>query len=481
MRKFFYLLLILFSASSSFAQLPNNNMYLLSNLNLHPVPSQFNAPWDYAAIWGYVAPDGKEYAILGGTLGTSFFNISDSSNIYEVDFFATNINTSNPDQGVLWKEMKVYSHYAYVVSEADTSGVEIYDLQYLPDTVVFVKKYTPPGHRTTHSISQEGPFLYLNGCNTSFGNGVAVLDLSSDPENPVLRGKWNTRYVHDCRVLRDTIYAMNIYDGNISIIDARNKDSLKTVSQWLNLPNPSPHNSAISSDRRFLFATDEVGALPRLLKVWNIEDLSNVTQVTTWQPANITTSIVHNVEVYGDTAVIAHYTSGVRVLDVSNPASPAEIAWYDTYPSSNANSYLGCWGVYKFPSGKIAASDMKTGLYVLKLGNSVGISNNTNYNAGEYSLEQNFPNPFNPNTTINFTIPPGANGQKNDVRLIVSDILGNELTTLVNEKKDPGNYSVNFSATINGLNLSSGVYFYKLSVTGGSREFTDIKRMILLK
>ncbi|MCB0726013.1 MAG: choice-of-anchor B family protein [Ignavibacteriae bacterium] len=473
MKKIIYLLLILISVSSASAQLPNNNMYLLSNLNLHPVPSQFNAPWDYAAVWGYVAPDGKEYAILGGTMGTSFYNISDSANIYEVDFFPTNINTSNPDGGVLWKEMKVYSHYAYVVSEADTSGVEIYDLQYLPDTVVFVKKFTAPGHRTTHSISQEGPYLYLNGSNSAFGQGVAVLDLSADPENPVLRGKWNTRYVHDCRVLRDTIYAMNINDGNITVIDARNKDSLKTISQWLNAPNPSPHNCAISSDRRFLFATDEVGGIPRLLKVWNIEDLSNVTQVTTWQPTNITTSVVHNVEVYGNTAVIAHYTAGVRVLDVSNPVAPVEIAWYDTYPSNNGNAYTGCWGVYQFPSGKIAASDMKTGLYVLKVGKSVGINNSNNNIAEGYSLSQNYPNPFNPNTKINYTIPENVRGQTSDVRLVVTDILGNEIATLVNEKQNPGNYSVNFD----GSKLSSGVYFYKLS----SGEFKEVKKMTLLK
>jgi len=460
------LLLSLLFISSSYAQLANNNMYLLKNLNLHQVPLKYGAPWDYAAIWGYVAPDGKEYAILGGTLGTSFFNISDSANIYEVDFFPTTINFANPDQGVLWKEMKVYSHYAYVVSEADTSGVEIYDLQYLPDTVVFVKKFMTPGHRSTHSVSQEGQYLYLNGSNASFGQGIAVLDLT-DPVNPVVRGKWNTRYVHDCRVLRDTIFAMNINDGNVTVIDARNKDSLKTISQWLNLPNPSPHNNALTKDRKYLFSTDEVGALPRLLKVWNIQDLSNVTQVTTWQPANITTSIVHNVEIYGDTAVIAHYTAGVRVLNISNPAQPVEIAWYDTYPANNGNTYTGCWGIYKFPSGKIAASDMKTGLYVLKVGNSVGVNENNSL-VNDFRLYQNYPNPFNPVTTISYELPSAG-----FVKLEIFDMLGNTITTLVNEKQNTGRYDINWNAA----GYSSGIYFYKLS----AGEFKDTKRMILLK
>ena len=466
MKIFTVLFLSLFLFSNSKAQLANNNMYLLKNLNLHQIPPKYGAPWDYAAVWGYVAPDGKEYAILGGALGTSFFNISDSANIYEVDFFPTTINFSDPDQGVLWKEMKVYSHYAYVVSEADTSGVEIYDLQYLPDTVLFVKKFTAPGHRSTHSVSQEGHFLYLNGSNASFGQGIAVLDLI-DPVNPVLRGKWNTRYVHDCRVLRDTIFAMNINDGNVTVIDAGNKDSLKTISQWLNLPNPSPHNNALTSDRKYLYSTDEVGAIPRLIKIWNIQDLTNVTQVSTWQPTNITTSIVHNVEIYGDTAVIAHYTAGVRVLDISNPAQPSEIAWYDTYPSNNGNTYTGCWGVYKFPSGKIAASDMKTGLYVLKVGNSVGI-NDYNNTADDYSLGQNYPNPFNPKTIIRYSI-----SENNFVNLKVYDILGNEVSELVNKKQTAGNYQIEF----NGESLSSGIYFYRLT----SGEFVETKRMILLK
>ena len=54
--------------------------------------------------------------------------------------------------------------------------------------------------------------------------------------------------------------------------------------------------------------------LHHLLKVWNIEDKTNVTYVTNWQPTGITTSIVHNIETYGNYAVIAHYSAGVRII-----------------------------------------------------------------------------------------------------------------------------------------------------------------------
>jgi hypothetical protein len=86
----------------------------------------------------------------------------------------------------------------------------------------------------------------------------------------------------------------------------------------------------------------------------------------------------------------------------------------------------------------------------------------------KYSLSQNYPNPFNPVTKINFSIP-----KQGFVTLKVYDMLGREIRSLVNETKQPGNYSVDF----NGANLSSGVYFYRLE----SNDFTSIKRMVLIK
>ncbi len=85
-----------------------------------------------------------------------------------------------------------------------------------------------------------------------------------------------------------------------------------------------------------------------------------------------------------------------------------------------------------------------------------------------YSLKQNYPNPFNPVTKIGFDLPKDGN-----VKLVVYDLLGREVSLLVNTFKKAGTYSFDFD----GNKLSSGVYFYKLETP----EFTDIKRMVLVK
>ena len=94
-----------------------------------------------------------------------------------------------------------------------------------------------------------------------------------------------------------------------------------------------------------------------------------------------------------------------------------------------------------------------------------GAENNTPYS---YSLTQNYPNPFNPSTMIQYTI---ADAQK--VELKVYDLLGREVQTLVNDVQNPGSYNIMFNAQ----NLSSGIYFYKL--TAGN--FSEVKKMTLVK
>ncbi|MCW8811703.1 MAG: T9SS type A sorting domain-containing protein, partial [Ignavibacteriaceae bacterium] len=86
----------------------------------------------------------------------------------------------------------------------------------------------------------------------------------------------------------------------------------------------------------------------------------------------------------------------------------------------------------------------------------------------EFSLNQNYPNPFNPSTTIEYIIPESGN-----VKLVVYNSIGEEVTTLVNNYKEAGNYKINFYAA----GLPSGLYLYKLS----AGNFSAVKKMVILK
>ena len=102
-----------------------------------------------------------------------------------------------------------------------------------------------------------------------------------------------------------------------------------------------------------------------------------------------------------------------------------------------------------------------------------------------FSLGQNYPNPFNPTTAISFSVPPSGTRSRPDgsrdgqlsavsfVELNIYDVLGREVATLVNEKKEPGTYEVTWDA----VGLASGVYFYRLK----AGEFAETKRLVLLR
>jgi hypothetical protein len=100
---------------------------------------------------------------------------------------------------------------------------------------------------------------------------------------------------------------------------------------------------------------------------------------------------------------------------------------------------------------------------------SVGVEENNNINSPiEFELSQNYPNPFNPGTVIRYQLPVAS-----QISLKVFNVLGNEITTLVNDYKPAGSYDVDF----NSANLSSGVYFYQLK----AGTFIQTRKMLLIK
>ncbi|MEO8512699.1 MAG: choice-of-anchor V domain-containing protein [Ignavibacteria bacterium] len=104
--------------------------------------------------------------------------------------------------------------------------------------------------------------------------------------------------------------------------------------------------------------------------------------------------------------------------------------------------------------------------------NPIGIINISTI-ADKFSISQNYPNPFNPVTTIRFAIPSNVKSQTSNVKLVVFDILGKEVETLVNQQLKPGTYEVEW----NGRNYASGIYYYRIQ----TENFVELKKMIMVK
>ena len=181
--------------------------------------------------------------------------------------------------------------------------------------------------------------------------------------------------------------------------------------------------------------------------------------VTTYRPPGDLTSISHNPFVKDDILYVSHHTAGLRLIDIRNPYSPVEFAFHDTYPNSNASIIAGNWSCFPFlKSGKIISSDMQTGLYVHRIIHDPTYIKNSNIEIQSFFLDQNYPNPFNPVTKIKFEIPRGARGETQDVNLVVFDVLGKEVMTLVNEALSPGSYKQIFKEAT----LQAGFIFINL-------------------
>ncbi len=118
-------------------------------------------------------------------------------------------------------------------------------------------------------------------------------------------------------------------------------------------------------------------------------------------------------------------------------------------------------------SGTSERASGKVDIITMKYDNVVYVKNNSE-TITSFHLSQNYPNPFNPSTKIKFDIPKGSL-----VKLKIYDMLGREVAELVNDKLNPGTYEYEW----NGVNLPSGVYFYKLE----SENFIETKRMVLVK
>lgn len=307
----------------------------------------------YSALWGYTAPDGREYALLGGFSGTYIVDIT-TKPIREVAFIP------GPPNG--WREIKTWGHYAYVVSEGG-AGLQIIDLIGLPLTASLVRSDSSV-FRTGHTISQEGKWVYVHGSNPEAGanRGTLIFNVADDPEHPRLVGRYGRGYVHDAHIRNDTMYAAMINDGRLDIVYL---GADRTEPQFVTdivYPGAGTHNADVTIDGRYILTTDEVGETDKTLKVWDRADIGDIVKVKDWTPDE--NAIIHNVHIRGTVAYISWYTAGTRIVDIADPLNPVEIGFYDMF-SGTGMRYAGNWGVYPyFESGKVISSDMSTGLHV---------------------------------------------------------------------------------------------------------------------
>jgi hypothetical protein len=144
--------------------------------------------------------------------------------------------------------------------------------------------------------------------------------------------------------------------------------------------------------------------------------------------------------------------------------------WNNGLPSATICSEMNLIDSSSIGKYYILAATDGRGMYIRDISGDdpIGIKHNNNSVPGRFELSQNYPNPFNPTTEIKFGIP-----KTGLVKLVVYNILGQEVATLVNEVKEAGSYNVSFNAS----ELPSGVYFYKLT----SANFSDTKKMLLVK
>jgi hypothetical protein len=128
---------------------------------------------------------------------------------------------------------------------------------------------------------------------------------------------------------------------------------------------------------------------------------------------------------------------------------------------------LSTWSLF-VSNGYLYAGTSTNGVYRRPLSELVGIHPISTETPSKYSLSQNYPNPFNPITNVKFSM---LNAR--DVKLVVYDVMGREVQTLVNEKLSAGTYEVKFDGSM----LNSGIYFYKMMTDG----FTETKKMLMIK
>ncbi len=422
----------------------SDNVTLLASID--PRPST-----GYNDCWGYTATDGREYALIGAYTGTSIIDITDTDNVSEVDFISGSFS--------IWRDIKTYQNYAYVVNESG-GGMQIIDLSDLPSSASVAATFG--GFSVMHNIyiDEDNAMLYAS---PGSGSAACIAYSLADPTNPVQTSTFGI-HNHDSYARNGIVYLSEGGNGSIGVFDLTDPSS-PTFLQRFDIPASGyVHNAWTTEDGNYLMTTEETSG--KTIKFWDISDLDNVTLKSEVLGSG---GLAHNAHIKGDYAYVSHYSDGLKIYDLSDPDNVAEIGFYDTHAATVGGS--GAWGAFPFfDSGKILISDQEHGLFVVTLDSPTGIDDTPDVAGvpGGYQLGDNYPNPFNPSTQFRFTLP-----QPENVRISVYNLQGQTVATLVNERKAAGDHTVQFDAR----DLPSGLYLYQIE----AGQFQAVKKMILTK
>ncbi len=340
--------------------------------------------------WGWTDPQtNREYALIGTDANAAFVDITDPTNPIYLGNLPTQTVSSN------WRDIKVYNNHAFIVSEAPSHGMQVFDLTRLRNVPNPPETFTPDawydGFGSAHNIviNEESGFAYAVGAMTlddtifSFDGGPHFVNIQN-PTNPVAAGGYpDDAYSHDAQVItyngpdnehigKEILIGSNT--NEVVIVDISDKANPIQISRIGYANIGYTHQGWFTEDQRYFVLGDELDELnfgynSRSI-VFDLEDLDNpALQMTYTGP---TAAIDHNGYAKGDTFFLANYTAGIRVLDISSIGSSViqEEGFFDTYPANDDAIFRGAWNVYPyFESENIIISDINSGLFIIRKNN----------------------------------------------------------------------------------------------------------------
>ena len=423
------------------------NVHLLYNWNDTTIPPNgYNAA--YNETWAF-AINGREYAVIGSTMGTHIFDVTNIDSAKQAAFIPGTAQGTN----IVHRDFKSYQNYLYMVCDEGASTLQIADVSYLPDSAPLVYNSDSLFVRS-HNIYIDTATAKMYVCGGAYQLEVYSL---ANPEIPVrlLRcptdiSWWQTTvgYVHDAYSRNDTVYC-NAQNNGLFIVDFSNIANPQLIGSLTQYPFKGYNHSGWMNEAGNIYAfADETHGMD--IKICDVSDLSNI-QVKDTVNSNVApTSIPHNIIIRGNYMYVSYYYDGLYIWNISNPSNAILVGFYDSCTIPNSTSYQGAWGVNpNLPSGKVTLSDMQNGLFVLDVSQALGVKEAA-AGSGRWQV---YPNPSSGKFTVsvnNLTIQPFNH-------LTIYNLLGEMVYRSVgNEPMTNGLITIDLS------NQPKGIYFYQV-------------------